>query len=161
MKAAPPLLAREVSFLWAGPERAHEIASMHAGLFDDGWSAESVVRLLDHPGSTALVAVTGTPRQTAGFILGQIVVDEAEILSVGVAREWQRRGLGRLLVEALCRSAKRAEVKRLHLEVGADNAAARALYSRLGFQETGLRKGYYAKAGGRPAEDAVTMALDL
>jgi ribosomal-protein-alanine N-acetyltransferase len=160
MTANEPLDPRFVSLLWAGPERVEDIARLHGQLFSPGWDAGSVAALLDHPGSTALVAITGEPKVMAGFILGQIAADEAEILSVGVVPELQRRGLGRRLVEGLMRAAKRAEVKRLFLEVAADNDAAFALYKRLGFTATGLRRGYYQRTGAAPV-DALTFALSL
>lgn len=155
-----PLDPRYVSLLWAGPERAGEIAGLHARLFDRAWDAASVMATLEHPGSTALVALVGQPKQFAGFILGQIAADEAEILSVGVAPELQRRGLGRRLVEGLVRAVKRAESRRLFLEVAADNEAAYALYRGLGFKQIGSRKGYYDRPGGKKA-DALNLALAL
>ena len=52
------------------------------------------------------------------------------------------------MVEGLVRAARRAEVKRLFLEVAADNDAAVALYEGLGFKIAGARKAYYQRAGG-------------
>ena len=155
-----PLDPRFVSLLWAGPERAEEIAGLHARLFDPAWDVKSVMASLEHPGSTALVVMAGDPKQFAGFILGQLAADEAEILSIGVAPEFQRRGLGKRLVEGLARAAKRAESRRLFLEVASDNDAASGLYLCLGFQPIGGRKGYYQRQGGPPA-DAINLALTL
>ena len=149
-----------VSLLWAGPEMAGEIASLHAGLFDPPWDTAGVARLLEHPGSTSLIARTGFPKVSVGFILGQIAADEAEVLSVGVKEDWQRLGLGRRLVEGLIRSLVRASVKRVYLEVAEDNAAAIALYRRCGFAEASRRKGYYVRPG-RPAADALVLAKPL
>ena len=143
-----------------GPERAIEISQMHARMFDEAWDAPSVMKLLEHPGATGFVAQIGAPKITVGFIIGQVMADEAEILSLGVAPELQRRGLGKLLVQGLVRAAKKAEAKRLFLEVAADNTAALALYTSLGFQETGRRKGYYPRKDGE-AVDAVTMAVTV
>jgi ribosomal-protein-alanine N-acetyltransferase len=156
----PPIEPKYVSLLWAGPERAADIALMHAGLFSPSWDTKSVMATLEHPGSTALVALVGQPKQLAGFVLGQIAADEAEILSVGVAPELQRRGIGRMLVEGLARAAKRADSRRLFLEVAADNGPACALYRGLGFEEIGRRKGYYQRMGKAPV-DAINLALAL
>jgi ribosomal-protein-alanine N-acetyltransferase len=155
-----PVDYRHVSILWAGPEHAAELAVLHAGLFDKPWDAASFVRSLSHPGSTAFLARLGAPPQTVGFILGQLVADEAEILTLGVHDAHQRHGIGRRLVEALTRAARKAEMRRLFLEVGAGNAAAVGLYTRLGFQEIGRRKGYYERPGA-PAEDALRLSLSL
>jgi [ribosomal protein S18]-alanine N-acetyltransferase len=95
-----------------------------------------------------------------GFVVGQLAADEAEILSLGVRADRQRHGIGRKLVEALARAVKKAEARRLFLEVGAGNTSALGLYRSLGFQEVGRRKGYYQHLGGS-AEDALTLALNL
>jgi ribosomal-protein-alanine N-acetyltransferase len=156
-----PLDPRTVSLLWAGPERAGEIAALHGALFDEGWTEAGVLALLENPASTAFIAqIGGTTKITVGFILGQIAADEAEILTIGVAPELQRRGLGRRLVEGLARAAKLAEGKRLFLEVAADNGKAQGLYRALGFTDVGLRKGYYKRKAG-PAVDAHILALPL
>lgn len=160
MKAEPAPAPRHVSLLWAGPDRASDIAALHAQLFDPPWNAESVVQLLDHPASTSLVALTGQPKEVAGFVVAHLAADEAEILSIGVAPKHQRRGIGRQLVEALIRAVRRADVKRVFLEVASDNAPAAALYRRLGFEETGRRKDYYERKGG-VAVDALTLALSI
>ncbi|MDX2202035.1 MAG: ribosomal protein S18-alanine N-acetyltransferase [Hyphomicrobiaceae bacterium] len=151
---------RRTSLLWAAPEHAAELAGIHAQLFPQGWTAEAFERLLAHPGSIALLARVGTPPQTVGFVLAQMAADEAEILTLGVGAEHQRHGVGQRLVEAICRAARKSEVRRLFLEVAEANAAARALYRKLGFKEVGERKGYYQPPGG-PPENATVMALDL
>ena len=150
-----------VSLLWATVERAQAIADIHRGLFAEPWDAGAVARLLDRPGATSMIAVVGEQRTPAGFVLGQIAADEAEVISIGVAPDWQRKGIGRQLLDGLMRAAKRAEAKRIYLEVAADNAAALALYSRIGFAETGRRKGYYARQHPAPAVDAVVMTAVL
>lgn len=151
---------RHMSILWAGLEHAAEIAQLHARLFDPAWSTDSIVRLLKHPGSTAFVARLQEPSPAAGFIIGQLAADEVEILTLGVRQDRQRHGIGRKLVEALGRAARRADAHRLFLEVADSNAGAIALYSSLGFQVIGRRKGYYERSGA-PPEDALTLALAL
>ena len=118
-----PLDPSNLSLLWASPERADEIAALHARLFDPAWDAESITAVIEHPAAASFIAQIREPRALAGFVIGRIAADEAEILSIGVAPEWQRRGIGRQMVEGLVRAARRAEVKRLFLEVAADNDA--------------------------------------
>jgi ribosomal-protein-alanine N-acetyltransferase len=152
--------ANLVSLLWAGPEAASEIAAMHGRLFDQPWDASGVTRLLEHPGSTALIARHGFPKTSVGFVVGQIAADEAELLSIGVIESWQRLGLGSRLLLGLTRALERAQVRRIHLEVAADNTAAVALYEAHGFSRSGLRKNYYQRAGG-PSVDALTLSRAL
>ena len=106
MTNAAPIDPKYVSLLWAGPEQAAEIAKLHAELFDPAWPEDSVRTLLDHPASTAFMAmVGGAPKTCVGFVMAQLAADEAEILSIGVAKDWQRKGLGKRLVEGVARAA--------------------------------------------------------
>jgi [ribosomal protein S18]-alanine N-acetyltransferase len=155
-----PVDPRNLSLLWASPERVDEIAALHARLFNPPWDGASIGRLIEHPAAAAFVAQVRDPKATVGFVIGQIAADEAEILSIGVAPDWQRRGIGRLMVEGLIRAARRAEVDRLYLEVASDNVAALRLYEGLGFTVAAKRKGYYARAGAQPV-DALVLALVL
>ena len=155
-----PLDPKNLSLLWASPDRAEDIAAVHARLFDPPWDAESISQLIEHPAAAAFVAQVREPKTLVGFVIGQITADEAEILSVGVAPDWQRRGIARHMIEGLVRAAQRAEVQRLYLEVAADNKAALKLYKGLGFAAAGRRKAYYRRPGGKPV-DAVVLALDL
>ncbi|MFI7280284.1 ribosomal protein S18-alanine N-acetyltransferase [Micromonospora chersina] len=69
--------------------------------------------------------------------------DEAWVQNVAVRRDAQRRGIGRLLLEALLAEAARQGVRSTLLEVAADNAPAQRLYAMYGFEPIGVRRGYY------------------
>ena len=83
------------------------------------------------------------------------VVDEAELLNIGVAADQQRRGVGRAMLLEMLDLACGRNMIRVFLEVRASNTAALALYHSAGFVEIGLRKGYYRNAGG--GDDAIAM----
>lgn len=146
---------KRVSLLWAAPERAEEVAKIHAKLFDPSWDEAAIKSLLEHPAATSLVAVAGDTKRVIGFVMGQLAADEAEILSIGTAVEWQKIGLGTMLIEGLSRAARRGEAKRLFLEVADDNAPALALYRKLGFRQIGRRARYYQRSDG--AVDALVL----
>jgi ribosomal-protein-alanine N-acetyltransferase len=150
----------QVALLRASTDHAGELALLHDHLFARPWDEASLRRFLGDPGCAAFLARVGTPPQSAGLILGRRAADEAEILTLGVRLCHRRHGIGRRLLEALARAAKSMGAKRLILEVGRQNAAAVALYTRLGFHQIGLRKGYYEHAGHAP-EDALVLALAL
>ena len=87
------------------------------------------------------------------------VLDEAELLNIGVAGAHQRKGLGREMLTGMLNAAREKNMRRVFLEVRSSNAAAIALYRSAGFGEIGLRRGYYRNANG--SEDAITMACEL
>ena len=97
--------------------------------------------------------------EMAAFAITQIVLDEATLFNIAVDPAFQRRGLGRELLEHLIRELEARDVFTLWLEVRASNAAAIALYESLGFNEATIRRNYYPTAEGR--EDAIIMALPL
>jgi [ribosomal protein S18]-alanine N-acetyltransferase len=159
--AETPLDVRHVSVLWASVDHAQELSDLHGGLFKDTpWDVTAFNGLLSHPASTSLVARIGNPPQSIGFVIGRLAADEAEVVTLGVGAPWQRHGVGRRLIEGFARAAKRAEAKRLFLEVAADNVPATVMYSRLGFKEVGRRKGYYQRTAGAPM-DALQLAMTL
>lgn len=94
-----------------------------------------------------------------GYAVLMPVVDEAELLNIGVEAGRQHKGLGRAMLSEMLALAIENMIRRVYLEVRASNAAALALYRRAGFVEIGLRRGYYQNANGR--EDAITMACEL
>ena len=144
----------------ADRQDAARIAAAHARLFDEPWDQRSIAGLLDHPATLALIATTTGGNAIAGFVIAHVAADEAEVLSIGVTPEWQRRGLGERLLHELGKVAAARGARRLYVDVAEDNAAALALYSRLGFSATGRRKGYYARQTAPPS-DALLLTRTL
>ena len=132
------------------------LAALHARAFDKPWDGGEFAKLLKNPATFALVFAEADP---VGFILGWAAAGEAEILTVAVAPEVRRRGVGAELVTAAAAAVVVRGALSVHLEVAEDNAAARALYAKLGYQEAGRRRGYYA--GARGQIDAIVMRRDL
>ncbi len=149
-----------VSLLWAVPAHAAPIAELHSQMFPEPWDETAITTLLAHPGSVAMVASQGGSIAIGGFALAQVAADEAEILTLGVAADWRRRGVARRLIEGIKRAAARSGATSLFLEVAADNNAAIAAYRATGFSESGRRKGYYQRPGS-PAQDAIVMRVAL
>jgi ribosomal-protein-alanine N-acetyltransferase len=88
-----------------------------------------------------------------------VAVGEAHVLNVCVHPDWQGRGLGRRILDRLLRLAREHEADTAFLEVRASNTVAQHLYESAGFNEIGLRRGYYPAHNGR--EDAVVYAKAL
>lgn len=117
------------------------------------WSERSFRNELDNPQSVfRTVHVDG---KLVGYGGLWTVVDEAHITTVAIAPEARQHGLGKRLMNELLGEAKGRGMASATLEVRASNAAARALYERLGFEEAAVRKGYYPDN----REDAIVMWL--
>lgn len=155
-----PIDPKYVTIRIADPEAATEIALLHMNLFNPPWDVAAVTPLLAAPAALAFTARVGIPPSTAGFVIGQVAADMCEIISIGVAAPWQKRGMGRILLGAFERAASRAGAKRLFLDVAADNAPAMALYKGMGCVEVGRRKGYYMRHEA-PSVDALVMSKPL
>lgn len=94
-----------------------------------------------------------------GYAVLRPVLDEAELLNIGVSALLQHKGLGRAMLCEMLDAAREQDFCRVFLEVRASNTAAIALYRSAGFVEIGMRRGYYQNANG--GEDAITMACVL
>lgn len=137
---------------------AGAIADLHASLFEDGWSPAAMSVFLSEPASLAFAATDAAGM--AGFLLARLIADEAEVLSIGVARRSQRSGVARRMMLALVDAAVAGGARRIFLDVASDNAPALALYRGLGWADTGRRRGYYPRTGATPA-DALLLVRNL
>ena len=122
------------------------------------WSARSLAEVLALPGAFGLLASEGD--QPVGFLLGQSLFEEAEVLSLGVLAGRRRAGHGRRLLTAATAEAARRGARRLQLEVAEDNRIARTFYEALGFVLAGRRRNYYLTPDGRTL-DALLFARPL
>lgn len=142
----------------AEPDDAPAIAALQQASFDDPWSAESVGRLLTGPANLSLVAEPHGRIQ--GFLIGQCVVDTAEVLAVAVDAAVRRAGWGGALLAGFERLADASGAERVLLDVAADNAPALALYATCGYQTIARRDRYYAIGQADPV-DALVMVKNL
>ena len=99
----------------------------------------------------------------AGQIIGYAVMSlgagEAHVLNVCVRDEYRSLGFGRRLLEHLLDRAAASGVGEAFLEVRPSNLSAIRLYQHLGFEQIGIRRGYYQAPDGR--EDAIVLKLEL
>ncbi|RON39889.1 GNAT family N-acetyltransferase [Pseudomonas frederiksbergensis] len=100
-----------------------------------------------------------------GVVIGNIGLEQfsrirrshAGSIGMGVAGEWQGRGIGsKLLATALDVADNWMNLRRVELSVYADNAAAIGLYRKFGFKDEGLLRDYAVRDG--VLVDALSMA---
>lgn len=93
-----------------------------------------------------------------GYGIMSMAVGESHILNLCVSPKEQKQGIGRKILEHLISLAKK-EAETMFLEVRPSNIHAIGLYESMGFNEIGVRKGYYEAVNGR--EDGLMFALAL
>jgi ribosomal-protein-alanine N-acetyltransferase len=127
------------------------------------WSRSAYMTAVDPhavPRRIALVAEApggDEPRQSvlAGFAVASLLPPQAELETIAVAAQFQRRGLAGQLFSVLVDELRAVRITDLTLEVRASNQPALGLYGRAGFLEIARRRRYYHD----PVEDAVLMHL--
>jgi ribosomal-protein-alanine N-acetyltransferase len=82
---------------------------------------------------------------------------QADVLTIAVRQAYWGQGIGSALLDALLTAARERGCAEVFLEVRADNPRAHGLYLRRGFEELGVRRGYYQPSG----TDAIVMRKDL
>jgi ribosomal-protein-alanine N-acetyltransferase len=116
----------------------------------DGWSAETWWGELAHAGDGGprwyVVAESGDA--LVGYAGLSVSGSDADVMTIGVAPETQGSGLGARLLDTLLDTARTRGATQVLLEVRADNEAAQGLYTRRGFEQIALRRGYYGDTDG-------------
>ena len=130
------------------------VAALEKTVFSEPWSRDAL-RLLLTDGAVGFVCVQDNRVLAYGGML--IAPFEGQVTNVAVHPNARRMGLGRAVVGALIKDARRRELEQIALEVRVSNEAAISLYEAFGFYRAGVRKRFYKN----PAEDALVMLLDL
>ena len=102
-----------------------------------------------------LCRVVTVDRQVLAYGVMSFGAGEAHILNLCVSEAYRCRGVGKRLLGALMERAAAAGMAEAFLEVRPSNTAAIRLYLALGFEQVGMRRGYYQAVGGR--EDAAVL----
>ncbi len=160
----------------AKEQQLTEIIKIDQLCFGGLWSRDGYQREIDSPNSSLLTLSVkeieasndnstqkNSPRndqseqesnqkhQLIGIGCFWAILEEAHITLLGINPNYQRQGLGQLLLYALLQEAVERKLERATLEVRASNQAAINLYEKFGFRLAGRRKKYYPKTG----EDAL------
>ena len=132
------------------------VAAIERSLYEFPWTHGNFADSID---SNYSCWVYRYDRDIIGYAILMLAVNEAHLLNISIDSGFQRRGLGRALLQRLVHVAREFRAERLILEVRPSNIAGLALYAFHGFSQIGRRRNYYPAANGR--EDALVLGLDL
>jgi ribosomal-protein-alanine N-acetyltransferase len=124
-------------------ERAAYQFPWSEGIFRDCLRVGYVCRVVDIGGDMA------------GYGIMSVGAGEAHILNVCIAEEYRGRGFARKVLQYLLDRARAAGMYEAFLEVRPSNTTAAHLYQSMGFEQVGIRRGYYQATVGR--EDAAVL----
>jgi ribosomal-protein-alanine N-acetyltransferase len=117
---------------------------------------ERLAWVLEKEGETPEQLANKTPEIVA-FLVARRIDVEWELENIVVADAARRQGLGTLLLSGLVAHVRSEAGRGIFLEVRESNQKARKLYQKLGFEESGLRKNYYAN----PIENAILYRMRM
>ncbi len=140
-----PIKAREISI----------IVRLEKQLYTQPWSQKDFEDLLNQEAFWFWVAKEG--EEIVGYLVCQVVGEEAELHNIAVAKNYQRQGIAKRLIQKLLDELQRKKVSELYLMVRVSNRPAKKLYEHFGLKQTGIRKNYYHS----PEEDASVFYLSM
>ena len=120
------------------------------------WSAEQYEAMFSDTQSR-LALVLEARDVLHGFLVARIIGPEWELENIAIAGSSRRRGLGTRLLAEFLNTARSGGATAVFLEVRQSNTAARRLYEKWAFTESGRRADYYRD----PQEPAITYRLDF
>lgn len=138
--------------VYASEEDVKDIARMETDFFPDSWSENSV---LTHIKNQKVITLK-FGETLLGYCIFMTAADEGEILRIAVDKKLRGAGLGKKLLSSVLCEMKEDGINEVFLEVRSTNQGAIALYKSVGFEEIGIRKGYYRDNG----EDARLFKLE-
>lgn len=127
-----------------------QVLSIERESFSDPWTEEMFLGAFKIPFSYNFVFEK--EGKVAGYILGTLLFDEAEVCNVATAKSHRGQGIGKALMDAFESEVVSLEGKKCFLEVRVGNTPARTLYEKRGYRQIALRKRYYPDG-----EDALVM----
>ena len=132
------------------------VVALEAAAYQFPWS-EGIFRDCLRVGYLCRVVVIGN--DVCGYGIMSMGAGEAHILNLCVRADLRSRGIGRKVLDYLLERARLGGMLEAFLEVRPTNVAAIRLYQAAGFEQVGIRRGYYQAVGGR--EDAAVLKLEL
>lgn len=141
-----------MTLLPARVDAFNELVILDAEAGPHPWSVLALQRALNE----ARVWQIEEQGERLGFLVAETVLDESTLLHLAVAKTHQGTGVASRALKFWLAQLRQVGQQRCLLEVRPSNAAAIAVYRKLGFADIGQRRRYYPNG-----EDALVMALDL
>ncbi|MGQ9543298.1 MAG: ribosomal protein S18-alanine N-acetyltransferase [Candidatus Bathyarchaeia archaeon] len=127
------------------PHHTGEVCDIEYRSFKNPFPKNYILELSRAFPRTFLVAELGN--QVIGYLVASVSGEQAHIISIAVDEKFRRRHVGTYLLKTLIKILKVMKVREVALEVRLDNAGAKILYEKFGFEAVRYLKGYYEDGG--------------
>lgn len=136
------------------PEDVPTVMVIERECFTVPWRESAYMTELANRSAYYIVACVDS--EIVGYGGEWVIMDEAHITTLGVAKQWRGHKIGERVLVALLDEARSKQARRATLEVRESNSVAQNLYRKYGFQPAAIRRGYYTDNH----ENAVVMWVD-
>lgn len=140
-------------------EELLRVAQLEEEIFSDSWTVSGLAEMAEQDRVIFLglwLEEKGEQTQQemlVGYGIVCTVLDEGDLVRLAIEEKQRKKGRGKLLLEALENACRERGVEVLYLEVRQSNEPARRFYRGAGFEEEGMRRGFYD----HPKEDGICM----
>lgn len=146
----------EVGYRFMTMQDIAAVTELERMSFSTPWPRDAFVNELTRNPNARYVVVLHQ-NQVIGYCGMWIVLDEAHITNIAVHPLYRGKKVGARLMQKMMAVAMMFGARSMTLEVRPSNTSARAMYTKLGFVEHGIRKRYYSDNN----EDAIIMWVTM
>ncbi len=143
MAARNPL--QELTFEAMHLNDLQQVLDIENQCFENPWSNTYFTISLKRPRSYERFYVARRENTVVGYIVFNILHEEAHILNIAVPPACQRQGIGKYLLASALEMIQSDNGREVFLEVAVSNLPAQYLYRQFGFRICGIRKNYYGR----------------
>lgn len=136
------------------PCHVPQLAAGLPAVLSGNWSTDSLRAMQEANHQLRVLDSAGTAIGFAEFLQ---VVDECQLFNIAILSQWQNQGWGLVLLNAVLAEARQEGLQVCLLEVRQSNLAACKLYQKAGFNQTGIRPGYYPALSANGSREAAIL----
>ncbi len=142
---APQNLLQNLTFEPMHLDDLQQVLEIENQCFEDPWSKTYFTVSLKRPRSYEHFYVARRGGAVVGYIIFNILHEEAHLLNIAVPPANQRQGIGKYLLASALEMIQADDGREVFLEVAVSNLPAQYLYRQFGFRICGIRKNYYGR----------------
>ena len=151
-KTKPTIRLINISFKEATRQDIDEILTIEQSVFATPWSRQKLLDSFSNPNTHVQLIMHN--EQIAGYLITLNSIDFLDILTLAIAPQMQRQGLGKRLLDDLLQRLELHNAHAILLEVRISNVSAINFYQQYGFELIDTREKYYSNL-----EDAKILRL--